>query len=197
MKQVKFTLNLSENQIKESLTRYHFSQEDFKTLCSFFQALKPLIEAKAYYEIITENVPKKLQFIKEENFLVSIVTLGKGADKLKELYLEAEDILAAYMIDCLSLDLLNQAYEQLAGKLEKEEGLYIKRYEFLGGSYPLNKMKEIFDYFSQTEVTYNEAYMLIPQKSVVYIGILTDKKEEACSHICASCENAACANRRI
>ena len=104
MKQVKFTLNLSENQIKETLTRYHFSQEDFKTLCSFFQALKPLIEAKAYYEIITERVPGQLQFIKEENFLVSIVTLGKGADKLKELYLEAEDILAAYMIDCLSLE---------------------------------------------------------------------------------------------
>lgn len=198
MKQVKFTLNLSEEQIMETIKRYHFSEEDLPALCSFFQALKPLIQGKAYYEVIKEpkEKPDNLQFVEEQSFLVAIVTLGKGADKLHELYLEAEDILAAYMIDCLSFDLLSQAYDKLAGQIEKEEKLYIEKYEFLGGKYPLERMDEIFQYFSQDEVTYNDAYMLLPQKSVVYLGKLTEIKEESCRHICACCDNTTCPNRQ-
>lgn len=199
MKQVKFILNLSQQEIKGTLERYHFSKSDLPVLCSFFCTLKPLINCQAFYEVIgsSQKKPKQLQFVEEKDFLAAIVTLGKSIDKLQELYLEAQDVLSAYMIECLSLDLLNQAYEKLAKRIEEEEGLYIRRYEFLGGKYPLEKAKDIFDYFSQSEVTYNEAYMLIPQKSVVFLGNLTKEQKEACSHICESCPNINCKNRII
>lgn len=138
----------------------------------FFLALKPLINCQAFYEVIVsgQKRPKQLAFSEEKNFLVAIVTLGTTIDRLQELYLEAQDVLSAYMIECLSLDLLNQAYEKLAKRIEEEEGMYIGRYEFLGGKYPLEKTKDIFDYFSQSEVSYNEAYMLIPQKAWCFWG---------------------------
>lgn len=197
MKQVKLTLNLSQQEIKGTLERYHFSKEDFPVLCSFFLALKPLIDCRAFYEVIglDKERPKQLQFVEEKLFFAAIVTLGKSLDRLQELYLEAQDVSSAYMIECLSLDLLNQAYEKLARRIEAEEGLYISRYEFLGGKYPLDKTKDIFAYFSQSEVTYNEAYMLIPQKSVVFLGKLTKESKQTCRHICASCLNKSCINR--
>lgn len=181
------------------MERYHFSKSDLPVLCSFFLALKPLINCQAFYEVIVsgQKRPKQLAFSEEKNFLVAIVTLGTTIDRLQELYLEAQDVLSAYMIECLSLDLLNQAYEKLAKRIEEEEGMYIGRYEFLGGKYPLEKTKDIFDYFSQSEVSYNEAYMLIPQKSVVFLGVLTKEPNEACRHICESCQNKNCKNRII
>lgn len=199
MKQVKLTLNLSQQEIKGTLERYHFSKGDFSALCSFFLALNPLIDCKAFYEVIDPDKkrPEQFHFVEEEQFLAAIVTLGNPLDRLQELYLEAQDVLSAYMIECLSLDLLNQAYEKLAGRIEAEEGLYISRYEFLGGKYPLDKTKDIFDYFSQSEVTYNEAYMLIPQKSVAFLGKLTREPKEICRHICESCHNKNCTNRIV
>ncbi len=199
MKQVKFILNLSQQEIKGTLERYHFSKSDLPVLCSFFLALKPLVNCQAFYEVIGSNQkrPRQLEFSEEKDFLAAIVTLGKSVDRLQEMYLEAQDVMAAYMVECLSLDLLNQAYEKLAKRIEEEEGMYIGRYEFLGGKYPLEKTKDIFDYFSQSEVTYNEAYMLIPQKSVVFLGNLTKEPNEACRHICACCQNKSCKNRIV
>ncbi|MBD5543455.1 MAG: hypothetical protein HDR01_04200 [Lachnospiraceae bacterium] len=199
MKQVKLTLNLSEQEIKGTLERYHFSKEDLPVLCSFFLALKPLIDSKAFYEIVSpkQKRPEQLGFVEEKHFLAAIVTLGEPLDRFQELYLEAQDILSAYVIECLSLDLLNQAYEKLAERIEAEEGLYISKYEFLGEKYPLDKTKDIFDYFSQSQVTYNEAYMLMPQKSVVFLGKLTREKKEICRHICESCRKENCANRIV
>lgn len=190
-------MNLSKEEIAETLKRYHFSKEDLPALCSFFQALKPLVEGKAFYEVINgrEEKPELFEFVEEEQFLAAIVTIGSGVDRLKELYLEAEDVSAAYMVDCLSLTLLNKAYEQLAEQIAKEEGLYISQYEFLGGKYPLERVQDMFRYFSQTEVSYNAAYVLIPQKSVAYFAKLTKEKTERCRNICADCENKACANR--
>lgn len=197
MKQVKFTLNLSEEEIKDTLDHYHFSRGDLRVLCSFFQALKPLIDCKAFYEIIKPDGerPKLLQFAEEECFVAAVVTLGKGPDRLMELYLEAEDVSAAYMLECLSLDLLRKSYEKLGKLIAREEKLYIKKYEFPGGRYPLEKTKDILDYFSQNEVTYTESFMLLPQKSVVFLGELTKKEQEKCVHICESCGNIQCSNR--
>lgn len=198
MKQIKFNLNLSEKEIMETARRYHFSEDDFVALCSFFRALKPLIQGKAFYEVIrsAETRPGKLAFVEEESFFAAVVTLGNGPDRLSELYLEAGDVSAAYMIDCLSMAVLNQAYGKLAEKIAEEEKLYIEKYEFPGGRYPLETLKEILEYFSCQEVTSNDSCMLLPQKSVVYLASLTEKKEQECRHICAFCENKMCESRQ-
>lgn len=195
MEQLNLQMDLTSAEIKKMQMRYHFQEEDLNELCSFWQVLKPEIHAKAYYEVYLEkeSLPKELAFIKELPVVVAIVTLGSGPDCLQELYLKEEQILSAYMIECFSMAVLEKAYELLNIELQKKLGLWINRYEFLGENYSLEKIEDILKCLKQNEVTYNEAFMLLPQKSVVFFGTLCT--EPTGNHLCDTCKNSNCPNR--
>ena len=198
MEQLNFQLDLTIAEQKKMQMRYHFKEEDLDDLCSFWRALKPIIHAKAYYKVFLEkeSLPDELSFIQELPAVIAVVTLGKGPDELQEVYLKDEQVLSAYMIECLSMAVLEKAYEQFSAELHKKIGLSIYSYEFLGERYSLEKIKDIFGCLDQNEVTYNEALMLIPQKSVVFIGALC-KESSRNVHLCEKCEQTDCPNREI
>lgn len=198
MEQLNFQLDLTLAEQKKMQMRYHFKEEDLDDLCSFWRVLKPIIHAKAYYKVFLENesMPDELSFIQESPAVIAVVTLGKGPDELQEVYLKDEQVLSAYMIECLSMAVLEKVYEQFSAELYQKIGLWINSYEFLGEKYPLEKIKNIFGYLDQSEVNYNEALMLIPQKSVVFIGALC-KESSGNFHLCEKCQRTDCSNREI
>lgn len=169
--------------------RYHFSHMDMGRLKSLYQAMEPLVRAKAYIKLKPELV-----FLKNDNCVISIVTLGKYVDELENLYSDAERLLEAYMIECLSLEILSKAYEGLRTFLHEETGMWMAEYGFLGDQYPIERMGEILDCFSEIEVSCKGSSMMTPRKSVILISELTEKDTGPCD-TCLNCGNRACPNR--
>ena len=75
----------------------------------------------------------------------------------------------------------------------------MSKYEFPGSDMPVEEVREILAEFSmeaeEMTVSCNEACMMEPKKSVVYIVGLEEEKIRTC--ICENCTNTNCAHRRI
>ena len=125
------------------------------------------------------------------------VTLGSGIDDMQALYGGAEAVMDDYILECLGSTLLEKAYEELAGVLRRETGMFLNRYLFPGSQTELSQIAEIVGRLSaggeRIPVSYSTEFVLTPKKSVVFIGIL--EAEKAGCGICADCPKMDCENR--
>ena len=99
------------------------------------------------------------------------------------------------MIDCLGLELMSLAYNEIDKKISEITGLYTGGYIFAGSDeMSLSEIPEAFDKLRQGLVTYNEAYVLMPKKSVLFKTFLHKEKQVKHSR-CRRCNAKKCSLR--
>ena len=192
-------VHLQDRQYRAMLTRYHFVEHDLEQL----KQIGGLVESEAspaiYYDVIGENVAVagvRDSAVKTERVAV-IVTLGSGVDELQDRYMLRERLTEGYMVECVSMELLRLAYEQAAEHIHERLGGWMSGFQFVGDQIPFEHMEEIFGYLAPQEVNYNEAYMLRPKKTVVFLTNLCDERAGSYCHICEDCTNLTCQNRNL
>ncbi len=186
------TLELTDADIQKMVQRYHFMESDYENISHLYYALLPLVKA----EVFMEYNPG-YEFIEYDNYVVIAVTLGEYLDRLIALYSEAEKVLQAYMIDCIGLELLMCAYRKVLQEVHVRTGLWVQQMDFLGDKYPINSTLEILQHMQQTRITCNEAFMMSPQKSTVFVAELSGQTKDidkACT-LCKNCKSISCPNR--
>lgn len=187
----KLLIELTEKERWEVAERYQFQESDHFEIDTLYAALYPLIEAEVYYRILPE--PEK-----GRREAVCVVTLGSGIDAMQESYMQAEEVLYGYMLDCLGNAMLEKAYRQVEDILLEETGLYAGTYHFPEDKASLEHARDIVKEMSMQLpnmlVGCNEACMMQPKKSVVYTVSLKKEKEETC--ICDGCMLETCLHRR-
>lgn len=188
-------VSLDEACIPDFIRRFHFNQTDKREILKVARVLLPRVHAQFHY--VVEDKDKSLvKETKAEKVATVVVTLGKAFDELQESYAAKKDIHGAYIIDCLGLELLSRAYDELDDKLHELTGLYAGDYIFAGEDrLPLGKLPDLMTKLGQKIVTYNEAYVLIPKKSVV-VEIPLFKRKTKKHGLCAFCDNEDCELRR-
>lgn len=201
MRQMSLPIQLNEKELQVLLSRYHFNDNDFLHIKAIYQVVAPLVTATAYYSI-EQGKEKALDFVSDVQYApyeIGVVTLGNQVDELQNLYTKEGEVWKAYVVECIALELLSKAYVILTEVIHKECGLWPRQYDFLGERFPLEKMTDIFTYLGikTAEVSYNEAYMLIPKKSVVFLASLTEDRKESACNICSGCGNVTCQNRKV
>lgn len=184
MRQVGLDAALTDVQLKACADRCHFTGEAMGQLYNVYASMQLLLQCGMEYEVLPDG-----------KYVFCAVTLGGWIDELQDLYEHAGRVLAAYMVECLAMELLAEAYGQAADFLHKETGLWVAGYTFYGDGLTLEEMAEALKEYHVKEVRCNEAYGLIPQKSAVYMARLTDVCQERNSHVCGSCSNTDCPNR--
>lgn len=132
----------------------------------------------------------------EDKRLAVIVTLGSGFDMLQERYMQRGRLSEGYMLECIGMELLCNAYEQTAERIYGRTGMWISGFDFLGDREPLSRMTEIFQKIQPREIQYNQAYMLTPKKTVIFLTDLCEKRKESYCHVCTDCGNMNCPNRK-
>lgn len=191
MKTINLNCSFNRKDFQALIHKYHFEDRDFASLEALERALRPLLRAKAYYVF-----KKQDEVVAYEDYAAVFLTLGDGVDALQELYLRRECVSEAYMLECLASELLMKAYEECVEYLQKESGKWAVKIDFLGDSYPLELMQELYKEFPEIEITYNEQFVLSPKKSVVFLlPVSTEKTQKNPSHICADCKNKVCMYR--
>lgn len=185
---VEFTLE-DQERIRE---RYHFEKKDKDHLYQMVGLLGSLVRAKAWYKVCQAG---EIEGIPYRNYVVVLVTLSEYIDRLIALESEAGNLLDAYMLDCIALEFLDIAYQQVADKIYKETQLWQGGYQFPGEQIPLELLPLILEKFSDVPVTLHSSGMMSPVKSVVYLAKLVSERQDSNCCICLSCKNQTCIYR--
>lgn len=184
VKQLEYQIPFSQTEYAQALLRNHFQKADLP------ECLK--IEKK----LTLSNLRVKAWYYPEEgNKILVIMTLGQIFDDLVEEYEEKEELLLAYAVECLAMEVLKKAYDMFSGVLYEREGKYPGEYFFLDDK-AMRKMPEILKEMKIKEVRCNEAFALIPQKTVVFMTEMSDQKNGGCIRLCENCSQKNCPSKR-
>ncbi|MCR5555956.1 MAG: hypothetical protein K6F75_00135 [Butyrivibrio sp.] len=190
---------LDEACIGDFLRRYHFDEKDKKDILRLYRQVEPRVHAEFHY-VLTDSDRALPDEAKEDatgaKKAIVVVTLGQAFDELQESFLKKGDIHKAYILDCIGLEVLWAAYDEIDKKLFELTGLYAGDYTFVGDcDLPITEVPRLMGLLGQKQVTYNEAYVLIPKKSVVFEAPLLREKKEKYAR-CAACSNDKCSMRQ-
>lgn len=178
---------IEERAYAQILARYHFRKRDEAQLRELTERLVLTAEPALYYGPCRE---------KEQSRLAVLVTLGAKVDDLQRICTEEGRLSESYMIECIAMELLGNAYEQSAEKIYDHYGLWAGQFAFIGDTVPIEEMKTLFDVLKPQDITYNQAYMLTPKKTVAFYTTLAEKRQESYCKQCETCRNTRCVNRR-
>lgn len=188
------TPRLSSGDWKEFCDRFHFPATDLPHIQAIYAALLPLTQCCTYY-----SLDQDIDAIAFFHYAYGFVTLGSGMDELSDLYLNHEQIQEAYIVDCLSLMLLSKAYEYFAQTVEKQTGLYLAELSFLGDTYPLDLLPQMYERLAPDAIEMTEGNMLRPLKTATLILRLDTEKPQDRKQLCnacATCRNFSCPSRK-
>lgn len=181
-------ISMRDGQYVEMLAGYHFGPDDLTRL----RQVGALVEKAAAPVLYWDRMPGTEEQAEE---IAAIVTLGAGVDELQDGYMSEERLSESYMAECVGMELLRAAYEQTAERIYASTGKWLSGFAFLGERAPLERMEEIFRRLAPEGVSYNQAYMLTPRKTVAFLTSLRGERRESYCNICADCTNFSCRNR--
>lgn len=195
---MKITLSVEQNNIdgfvRNIMSKYHFDDSSRGDIINIYSQMKTLITPYAIYRINQKATGIKI--IDDCQAAVVAMTLGSAIDELQEEYTRNGVLDAAYIMDCISNELLLNMYEEFNRLYGKYHRRYIKKYIFLGNEIALTKSHELLRMINEEhDIEANEYGVLKPTKSVVFYALLSDNPNENCERICAGCNNLDCSNR--
>ena len=173
---------------------FHFSPADLPYIKAIYTALLPLVESCAYY-----SLDQDLDGISLPHYAYGFVTLGNGIDELSELYLDHEQIQEAYIVDCASLLLLSKAYEEFAHVIEDQSSLSLAELSFLGDTYSLDLLPQIYERLTPDAIGLTEGQMLLPLKTaalILHLDTNTHADLKQLCNTCSTCKNLSCPSRK-
>lgn len=183
------------------MKKYHYTEEEYPVMERLAEEMYACLKKDAGWQdkMCTEAFPEG-----EQPFLAVGITLGKGIDELQEKYLKAELLTESYMIEVLSSELLLKSYQAYTDLVAEYRDYHVARLWFLGADdipsgvekteFELEYLPEILKKLD-LPVTCNEAYCMIPKKSVVFYAELTRDVLVKCAGICLGCGRRDCPHR--
>lgn len=190
----KLTPELSSGDWKDFCSRFHFASTDLPHIQAIYTALLPLVECYAYY-----SLDQDLDEVSLSHYAYGFVTLGTGLDELSELYLNHEQIQEAYIVDCISLVLLSKAYEEFAHVIENQTNLHLAELSFLGDTYSLDLLPQIYEHLAPDAIRLTEGLMLRPLKTatlILHLDTIAHTDLKQLCNTCATCKNLSCPSRK-
>ncbi len=189
MKKIKIHFFLTERELQKEMGRFGFTKEELPHVIFVHRRLQKNIQAEAFYELRQQyersgGCQKEKdceQGAKSDDYLVC-VTLGDAPDRLQEEYQKKEQLLQAYITECLSMVYLSHAYEKAFAAMEVQERAQLSSFDFWENRYPVEALSQAVEpYASLTGIRCTQEGFLRPSKSVVLLVSLlnSDRSEKA------------------
>ncbi|WP_292211256.1 cob(I)yrinic acid a,c-diamide adenosyltransferase [Butyrivibrio sp.] len=180
-------VSLDENCFDAFIRRYHFNDSDKLEIIRTYRKIAPRVHAIFHYVLEKDK--------NGNEFALVVASLGRAIDEYQNMFLSKENIQQAYIVDCLGLELLSLAYDKIDEMLHEKTGLFAGGYQFAGSDvFPLEELPEAMKKLGQKKIRYNDAYVLLPKKSVVFRTPLYKEKQEKHSR-CSGCSAKNCSFR--
>lgn len=188
----------TEEFIDRVISRYHFQEKDRQGLKLVRKELLKSISPYAVYKI-----PQWITGVKkidENQAALVAITLGEAPDSLQEHFTEEGELQEAYMVECISNEMLLDLYGEFNKSYADIHRRYVSGYYFIGDDVELDNMGQLLEKLKENQseefdINVNEFGVLIPSKSVMFYVTLSDNPKQACEGICYNCKNSHCENR--
>ena len=105
----------------------------------------------------------------------------------------------AYIVDCVSLLLLSKAYAEFAHVIEDQSGLSLAELSFLGDTYSLDLLPQIYERLAPDAIGLTEGQMLLPLKTaalILHLDTNTHADLRQLCNTCSTCKNLSCPSRK-
>ncbi len=178
--------------LKKVRDKFHYEETQADELKCVAVEMLPLIREEAFWE------RKELADMRDKDIIYEdiVMSLGAGIDALQDRYSSQGMLSRSYMLEVLAGELLLLGYGAYNRYIGENTDMHVARYHFLGSEdkFPIEEIPKLL---AQTggHVTCNEAFCMIPKKSVAFVAELTRDEEIHCEGICVGCGNRHCANR--
>lgn len=181
--------------MKKVCKKFHYEEIHLRELQAVAEEMQPLMRRDAFWEVCAPwmwNGGEKTDAVYEG----VVMTLGKELDCLQESYHKKGMLVESYMLEALASELLLQGYKAYNCHVKEAGGWHVARYHFPGSekNLPLEVLPHMLSRFS-VQVSCNEAFCILPKKSVVFLAELTQDEKVKCEGICVGCGNTRCSNR--
>ncbi|MBD5490425.1 MAG: hypothetical protein HDR13_16840 [Lachnospiraceae bacterium] len=172
--------------------KFHYEETRSSELRAVAEQMFPLIREEAFWERNVSSLQKSSGAVYED----VVMSLGAGIDSLQDHYSSQGMLSRSYMLEVLASELLLQGYGAYNRYIEKNTDRHVARYHFLGSedSFPLSMIPRLLD-ITDGRITCNEAYCMLPKKSVAFVAELTQDEKVRCEGVCVGCNRRQCPNR--
>ncbi|MBQ9199090.1 MAG: hypothetical protein IJ141_02805 [Lachnospiraceae bacterium] len=140
---LKVTQPNPEKFIDEVIDRYHFGINSRRELTEIYYKIMETAEPYAEYRI-NQRVTG-IRLIDDNQAAIVSMTLGIGLDDLKDSYTKKSELDKAYMLDCITNELLMKMYVEFNNMYARYHRRYVKRYVFIGDEISTNKIPELLN----------------------------------------------------
>jgi hypothetical protein len=130
--------------------KYHFTENDFSELSDIYQQIQLVITPYAEYRINRHTTGVEL--IDRGTATAVAMSLGAGLDRLQERYMREEKLSEAYMLDCISSELLLIMYKEFNLSYARFHRRYVERYVFIGDLLPVTAMRDVLEFIATGNV---------------------------------------------
>lgn len=172
--------------------KFHYEETRSSELRAVAEQMFPLIREEAFWESNISSLQKSSGAVYED----VVMSLGAGIDSLQDHYSSQGMLSRSYMLEVLTSELLLQGYGAYNRYIEKNTDRHVARYHFLGSedSFPLSMLPSLLD-ITDGRITCNEAFCMLPKKSVAFVAELTQDEKVRCEGVCVGCNRRQCPNR--
>lgn len=186
--------------------KFHYGETQNDEFQAVAQEMLPLMQKEAYWERNisclqstsegldkTEAVQMQYGCKAYEDVVMS---LGAGIDSLQDYYSSQGMLSRSYMLEVLASEFLLLGYGAYNRYIESHTDMHVARYHFLGSedAFPLNELPHLLDKMGG-QIICNEAFCMLPRKSVAFVAELTRDGKVHCAGICVGCGSLHCPNR--
>lgn len=127
-------------------------------------------------------------YAREGEQLLAAVTLGDGPERMQRRMKAAGDLLGAWAVDCLCMDMLKKLYAAIERSIGRK-GIFLKKVTFPQPGRDAENLREITDRLG-AGISFSPAGMMIPAKSTVFTAQLTEKKSGEVAGSCSQCSRS-------
>lgn len=180
----------SEQFLGDVMQRYHYTPGDREMLLEVSLKMQACMERDAVWE------HRMFRNGEKQPMTEVAMTLGQGIDELQENYCSRGLLGEDYMVEALGSELLLRGYTAYNQWIAGHTAYHVVRYHFLGSeeNYPLPKLPGLLGRLG-LPIRCNEAFCMLPKKSVAFYAALTEEGEVQCQGICVGCRSRSCPNR--
>lgn len=181
MKKITCNIILNQRELQKEIGRFHFKETDLLLVSKVYQEMQKKLRVSAYYER-TDNCLQKAQVNYD---YVILFTLGADIDVLKDIYLKAERLSEAYILDCLSMLILSQAYQKVLQRISVEEQKDVSEFVFWEDVYEITELEAFLGTLPKIEITCDMNMALHPSKSVLLLAKAKSTDQRSTEKTCA------------
>lgn len=144
-----------EHFIKSVAKKYHFEPEAEAAITAVYEEMQKYLKPYAVYRMNQRDTG--IKEIDNRQSAIVAMTLGNGVDMLKDSLTSEGKLDEAYILECISSELLLAMYSDFNKEYAKFHRRYVERYVFIGDEIPVTVIPKLLKEVKGVKISANSS----------------------------------------